>query len=71
MSIPIRKALNRGTKNAVQPASLPTTLTEELLEMTRGDLEPIIYKSRLETANREKERIYARYGYLIFLGPYK
>ncbi|MEB3765196.1 MAG: hypothetical protein GSR77_03410 [Desulfurococcales archaeon] len=74
MSIPvvIRKAIRRGTSPAVQPAALPPSIADELLEMSIGN--PIIHSSSPLQNNRpgrEREKIYARYGYLLFLGPFK
>ncbi len=74
MSIPIvvRKAIRRGTSSAVQPAALPPSIADELLEMSIDN--PIVYSPSTPQNNRpsrEKERIYARYGYLLFLGPFK
>ncbi|MEB3760602.1 MAG: hypothetical protein GSR72_06410 [Desulfurococcales archaeon] len=74
MSIPIviRKAIRRGTNSAVQPAALPPSIADELLEMSIDN--PIVYSpSTLENnrPGREKEKIYAKYGYLLFLGPFK
>ncbi len=74
MSIPIviRKAIRRGTSPAVQPAALPPSIADELLEMSIGN--PVVHiPSTLENnrPGREKEKIYAKYGYLLFLGPFK
>ncbi len=66
------RIIRRGSKGAQWrgdlPAGLPREIIEELTEMA-PDAIPQNPLDRA-SAKREKERIYQRYGYLIFLGPF-
>ncbi|MEB3844421.1 MAG: hypothetical protein LRS48_01900 [Desulfurococcales archaeon] len=65
-----RRALRRGQDRGDLPAGLPSTVVEELIDMVQ---EPILQPAApagQSGREREKDRVYAKYGYLIFLGPF-
>ena len=67
---PLRRALARLAGRADQPASLPTPIAVELVEMA-GIPDPLmelaIERKRERSDRHPKEDVMARYGYLLFL----